>query len=74
MFCPDCVKEGKRSRVYPDLSSVTLMHGVTFWDEGGRLHQHDPNITTTGYTCSEGHTWVEQAGPREHPCNWGDFP
>ena len=55
--CPECVKAGKRSRVTVGASSSTLLGAPPFYDEEGRYHSPDPNVTTTQYTCSEGHKW-----------------
>lgn len=72
MRCPECVEAGQRSKVYVGLSTTTLMYAQPFYDEDGRWHHHDPNQTTTEYTCSNGHSWKETTGP--HQCAWGDFP
>lgn len=60
-FCPECQKAGLKSRIYPDAYVDTtdmLVHA--FYDEHGRRHYHDSNITTRGYKCSNGHVWSEQ--------------
>ncbi len=57
MKCPECLKEGKRSRVYVGESSTTAMRTFSYYDEDGEFHHDDPNITTTSYSCSEGHNW-----------------
>ena len=63
MKCPECVKSGLRSRVYIGLSSTTLLNWTPFYDEDGQLRNvRNPNTTTTDYTCSQGHSWSEQAG------------
>ena len=57
--CPECLKAGKRSRVTVGASSSTLLGALhpPFYDKEGCYHSHDPNVTTTQYTCSEGHKW-----------------
>ena len=60
MKCPTCVEEGQRSRVYPGPSMTTLMGVSRYYDEDGELVVDDPNITTTEYSCSNGHHWVEE--------------
>ena len=60
MKCPECEKAGEKSCVYPQGSSRTMLMGCEYYDEEGRYHQHDPNVTTTGYRCSNGHEWVEK--------------
>jgi len=70
MICPECKKENKKSRVYLGSSFTTLMAPVPYYDEDGRLHVHDPNITTISYSCSNGHSWtVKKSG--ECWCGWG---
>lgn len=61
MICPECQKEGKKSMVYPGVSSTTLMYCAPFYDEKGEFHNHDSNITTTPYSCSNGHEWTEKS-------------
>ncbi len=71
MKCPECVKQDKKSQVYPGISTTTCMGWQTYYDEDGMFHSHDPNWTTTGYACSEGHEWTES---KQHPCPnclWG---
>jgi hypothetical protein len=59
MICSECKKVGKKSKVYSGASSSTLMHCQPFYDEDGKYHNHDMNITTTNYSCSNGHSWQE---------------
>lgn len=61
MKCPECVEQGKKSRVYPGVGATTLMGWSSYYDEDGQFHKHDPNTTTTGYRCSEGHTWQRES-------------
>lgn len=67
MKCPVCVSEGRRSTVQVGISTATLMSGSTYYDEDGRYHNHDPNYTTTGYSCSNGHEWT---GTSDAPKCW----
>ena len=57
MRCPECVKLEQKSIVYPGLTVVTAMGWTPYYDEDGQYHNHDPNWRTTGFRCSEGHTW-----------------
>lgn len=59
MICPECKKQGLKSKVYPSMSWTTAMYFPPFYDEEGNLHHHDGNTTTTDYHCSNGHEWVE---------------
>ena len=60
MTCEQCSDEGKRSKVYPGPSSVTLMHWQPYNDEDGNYVSNDPNTHTTEYDCSNGHRWIER--------------
>lgn len=57
--CPVCVREGKRSKVYPGWTLVTAMGITDYYDEDGNHIYEDPNISTTEYGCSNGHGWSE---------------
>ena len=59
MICPECIKAGLKSMVYVGGSSSTLMMYDHYFDEDGKEHFHNPNTTTTSYSCSQGHKWVE---------------
>lgn len=59
MKCQECEAENKKSSVYPGMSMSTSMGYHQYYDEDGRYHDHDPNFTTTGYRCSNGHEWKE---------------
>jgi hypothetical protein len=59
MICETCKAEGKLSRVYADGANTTCMGYSAFYDEVGRYHYHDPNVTSASYRCSGGHTWVK---------------
>jgi len=61
MKCPQCIKEGKRSKVYVGLSVTTTAGTESYYDEDGNFHFHDPNVTTTQYNCSNGHKWEENS-------------
>jgi len=71
MKCPRCVAGGKRSRVFSEGGSVTLMAWTPYWDEDGQYHNHDPNWHTYGYRCSEGDYWQDSILV---PCPAGDYP
>ena len=58
MKCPECVQNNQKSRVKVGYSTCTLLKFTSFYDEDGNYHNHDPNTTTTHYSCSNGHTWV----------------
>lgn len=53
--CPICQRMGVKSKVYVGGSYRTLIGWEIYYDENGVLHDEDPNITSTSYTCSNGH-------------------
>ena len=61
MKCPQCQEENKQSRVYPGASSTTLAYYPPYYDEDGKLHDHDNNIITTDCRCSNEHEWTEKS-------------
>jgi hypothetical protein len=65
MKCPECVQNNQKSRVAVGGSTRTLLGFTPFYDEDGNYHNHDPNTTSTQYSCSNGHTWVEKT---QHKC------
>lgn len=71
MKCNQCVREGKRSKVFQGMTSSTLMGGGgPYYDEDGSYHRHDPNTISTTYKCSNGHKWVEKS---KHSCPGCDY-
>ncbi len=60
MFCLECQKEGKKSKLYIGTSLVTCMGFTPYYDEDGVYQHNDPNTTTTDYSCSNGHAWTER--------------
>lgn len=74
MKCPECVKEGKKSKVYDSMMfNSTCLHCPPFYDEDGEYHNHDLNIHSKGYSCSNGHQWsvaLENKCPNPK-CDWG---
>jgi len=61
MKCPTCVEKEKRSKVFIGLSTTTLVMPVQYYDEDGNYQSANPNTTTTHYTCSNGHDWIEKS-------------
>jgi hypothetical protein len=63
MRCPVCVEKEMRSALYPGGSFTTCMAGSPgHYDEAGDwVEGYDPNITTTSYGCTNGHTFVEKS-------------
>lgn len=69
MKCKQCEVEAKTSVIYRGLAVSTLMAGQEFYDEEGRWHNHDPNITTQSYRCSQGHSWSEDRRSKCRACS-----
>lgn len=69
MICPECKKQGLKSKVYIGGSTSTLMYCQPFYDKEGKYHDHDYNSHTTTYSCSNGHHWTESP-PNTCWCGW----
>ena len=74
MICPTCAAAGEMSRIEIGPSSRTCMHCAPFYDEQGRLHDHDANTTRTVLRCSRGHEWHETSAGRPCWCGWAPSP
>ena len=74
MKCPECVKEGKKSKILVTYGERTLMAAVDgdFYDEDGNHHRHDPNTQKILYRCSNGHKWSETVRGR-CPHDWCEW-
>ena len=73
MICPHCKEEGKTSRVTGGNSQTTCMWCPPYYDEQGKYHSHDSNITTTSYSCSNGHAFVVKSYGKCW-CGWTNEP
>lgn len=58
-FCPECIKEGKKSSINIGPRFSTSMNIIEYYDENGYYHFENPNIITTHFSCSNGHNWTE---------------
>jgi hypothetical protein len=70
MICEECKKAGIESTIRPEMTFSTLIGSSPYWDHKGVYHSHDLNISTTEYSCSNGHTWCEKYHSRYPGCNW----
>ena len=61
MICLECAKEKKLSKVYSGVPYTTLSYSLPFYDELGRPHDHNNNISVVNYSCSNGHIWEERS-------------
>ena len=61
MKCPECQKQGLKSKVYVGSSTTTLLAFQPYYDEEGNYHYDDPNTIYTSYSCSNGHSWTESS-------------
>lgn len=74
MKCPECQKQGLKSIVYEGPIMSTASYSPPFYDEDGVRHDHDGNITTFSYSCSNGHRWSKRMG-KSCPapgCDWSN--
>jgi hypothetical protein len=56
MKCIQCVKENKKSTLFARHGMIVTNMGFTpYYDEEGRYHSHDPNLSTQFFECSNGH-------------------
>jgi hypothetical protein len=62
--CPECVAQGQLSKVYIGGTIVTDMGTDRYYDEDGVFHNHDPNIRSTSYECSNKHYWYDGVMPK----------
>jgi hypothetical protein len=63
MICEECKAAGLKSCVYEGYSTCTAMFNAAYYDEEGKHHFHDMNITTTTYSCTNGHQFSKQYKP-----------
>lgn len=71
MKCPACEAKGLSSRVLTGGRTQTLLGWVSYFDEAGVEHQHDPNRQHRIYSCTNGHSFEVISRP---PCPAGDYP
>ena len=77
--CPVCQLEGRLSTVslmasgleFIETTAYTRLPTEAYWDEQGRFHVHDSNVTTVTYRCSHGHPFYQL---HQSPCPLGDWP
>ena len=60
LFCTECQEAGLKSRVRSHGGRSTLIGFRPYHDGEGAFHSHDPNISTSGYSCSNGHTFTRK--------------
>ena len=61
MKCKHCEAEGETSELTLHTSHTTLMCSLSYYDEEGRFHHHDPNTKSDRVTCSRGHSYEHRA-------------
>jgi hypothetical protein len=69
-FCPECQKEGKKSKVFRDTETRTGGKVLSYFDEEGYYHIHDPNTVIIKYSCTNNHYWAEEKC-KPCWCGWG---
>lgn len=73
MTCEKCMLDKKKSRVMTYGGASTLLTHTPYYDEDGKLHQHDPNWRTHHFTCSNGHEWTMTRRFRCSNCDFGKY-
>lgn len=71
MICPRCKELGLKSKIY-DSGSTTVMCCPAYYDEDGKYHVHDTNMSTTTMSCSNGHRLMVTLGRSCPNCDWGN--
>lgn len=71
MKCPECVASNQASRVYRKGCTKALMGWSPYYDEDGKYHSHDGNVTTAGFSCSNGHYFQRKYRDRCPSCDFG---
>jgi len=69
-ICPFCAREGLKSRLMTGGGSVTAMAYTSYYDEEGRLHNHDPNTRRNGFRCTNGHIFDHKHTGACRNCTW----
>ncbi len=71
MICPECKEQGLKSTVHGGGAGMTtLKYCPPYYDEDGKFHSHDSNITTSNWSCSNGHRFtIKSSGSCW--CGWG---
>ena len=54
--CPECIVNGQVSTINISIGMVTHAGINAFYDEQGRHHSHDRNVSRSTWSCSQGHT------------------
>lgn len=70
--CSCCKVVGLRSRVEVGMCQTTAMAWTPYYNDDGRLHDHDPNITECEWRCCNGHRGLLL--DRKTPCWCGWSP
>jgi hypothetical protein len=76
MKCSECIKLGTVStiRISQSQPASDIIWGrPEYYDETGVYHNHDPNILSTTYRCSNGHVWTDLSSVTPCPalnCTW----
>lgn len=71
--CPVCKKEKKKSKFYISQMGTSTLMGfeAPFYDEEGKYHYHNPNLSTVQWWCSRGHQGTITYGNKCPNCDFG---
>lgn len=72
MICDKCKEEGLKSTVWPGSTMSTAMSINRYYDEDGNYHLHDGNVSSSSFSCSNGHSWSVKTKSRcpSVQCKW----
>lgn len=58
MICEKCKELGVTSKMFLSGGSVTRAGTNSYYDENGKYHYHNSNVSTTSFNCSNGHSGI----------------
>lgn len=74
MICEQCRTSGQRSTVRIVGTKQGRVPSDHFFDEQGVEHSHNPNVVSTIYKCSNGHSFEERSSWQCAACGWLALP
>lgn len=71
MICPKCKELGQKSFLTVGHGMGTCGNYQPYYDEEGNYHNHDGNVNSQSYYCSNGHYITVTSTGKCLSCNWG---
>lgn len=53
--CPECIAKDLTSKIHMECGMTTSAGVESYYDEEGRSHYHDRNVTRSTWSCTQGH-------------------